>query len=301
MNFSGIEPTLGSMPRLLPTPTINDAGLFTRAQALADGLSDKDLCRPEFRRVIHGVYVLSEIEPSHTLKCEAASMVLPRDAVLIGRSAATVQGVPLAHAGELVEVIGNRRSRHQGVYPRDLENQPDEHVPWNGIRLATPARAAFDLLARNPTQRGVAYCDALIHNELVTVADIGKFISRHRYHGVRRAETSLLLLDGRAESVPESVLRIVLIKDGLTPVPQLEVFDAHGFVARVDLGFAREKVAVEYDGAWHADPERTRRDRSRRQRLSNCGWRVIVVTAHRLANDRKGVLDEVWTALTQPR
>lgn len=292
--------TLWSMSQSLAVPTINDAGLFTRAQALTDGFTDKDLRHPDFRRVIHGVYALSEISPSHLLKCRAASMVLPVDAVLIGRSAAVAHGVPLAHAGEPVEVIGKRRYRHQGIYPRDLKTQSDEHTPWSGIRLATPVRTAFDLLARNPMQHAVAYCDALIHDGLVTIAEIANFIALNHYYGIRRARATFPLLDGRAESIPESVLRLVLVQDGLTPVPQFEVFDIHGFVARVDLGFPEAKVAVEYDGAWHSDPEQSRRDRVRRQRLRACGWRVIVVIAHRLANDRKGILADVWTALTQP-
>lgn len=224
-------------------------------------------------------------------------MVLPADAVLTGRSAAVVHGVPLAHAGDLVEVVGRRRYRHQGVYPRDLTMHPAEYVVWNGIRLATPTRTAFDLLARNPTQRGVAYCDALIHNGLVGRTDIARFVNGHSYHGVKRARRSLLLLDGRAESIPESVLRVVLVQDGLHPTPQLEVFDGSGFVARVDLAFPREMVVVEYDGAWHGEPEQRPHDRARRERLQSSGWRVIVVTAHRLANDRKGILAEVRAAL----
>ena len=53
---------------------------------------------------------------------------------------------------------------------------------------------------------------------------------------------------------------------------------ARGFVARVDSARPERRVAVEYDGAWHADPGRSARDRRRLDRLHAAGWRVVFVT-----------------------
>ncbi|GAB2758364.1 hypothetical protein GCM10027174_38290 [Salinifilum aidingensis] len=276
---------------------MNESGLFTRAEALAAGYTDHDLRDPKYRRVIHGVYALREVPPSHALTCRAASMVLPPGAVFISRSAATLHGVELAHAGENVEVLGGRRYRHQGVYPRDLQTAPDEHEPWYAMRLATPVRAAFDLLARFPLERAVAYTDALVHNRVVRVDEIARFIAERRYYGVRYAERAFPCLDGRAESIPESVLRLVLVREGFAPVPQHPVFVGGEFLARLDLAFPKRKVAVEYDGMWHSDVVQARHDRERRARLAVYGWTVIVVNGHRLATDRKGIIAEVRHAL----
>ncbi len=281
----------------LPPPKVNESGLFTRSEALAAGYTDQDLRDPKYRRVIHGVYALSDVPSSHALTCRAASMVLPSSAVFIGRSAATLHGVELSHAGENVEVIGKRRYRHQGVYPRDLQIAPDEYEQWYDVRLATPPRAAFDLLARFPLERAVAYSDALVHNRVVQVGEVARFVAERRYHGVRHAERAFPYLDGRAESIPESVLRIVLIQGGLAPVPQHQVFAGGEFLARLDLAFPKRKVAVEYDGMWHTDVAQERRDRERRARLAVYGWSVIVVNAHRLATDRKGIIADVRCAL----
>jgi hypothetical protein len=73
--------------------------------------------------------------------------------------------------------------------------------------------------------------------------------------GTRRARRGVGLADGRAESPPESSLRVLPRLAGLTPGPQYVVRDAEGrFVARVDLAFPEQRVAVEYDGAWHGRP-----------------------------------------------
>lgn len=88
------------------------------------------------------------------------------------------------------------------------------------------------------------------------------------------------LADGRAESPPESRLRVGLILAGLpAPQPQFEVRHDRRFVARVDLAYPQRKLAIEYDGAWHGEPGQFGRDRQRLNQLLAAGWRVIHVTA----------------------
>jgi very-short-patch-repair endonuclease len=66
----------------------------------------------------------------------------------------------------------------------------------------------------------------------------------------------------------------------MPPVPQYRVVDGDGrFLARVDLGYPAHRVAVEYDGAWHADTDQLRRDRRRLNRLVAAGWAVLHLTA----------------------
>ncbi len=50
-------------------------------------------------------------------------------------------------------------------------------------------------------------------------------------------------------------------------------------VAKVDLGWPEHRLAVEYDGLWHAEPEQFGKDRARLNRLTAAGWRVVLVTA----------------------
>ncbi len=285
------------MPLARITPD-DSAGLFTRAEALSAGLDDNDLRSPEYRRVIQGVYSLAEKPSTHVRRCSAAALRLPEHAVITGRSAATLYGVELARPSESVEVIVDGCKRVYGVRSWDVRNSPSESLRWSRIRVATLERTALDLLARNGLHQGVAYCDALLHAGLLSPGDIGAFLQGRHDDGIVRARQGVELLDGRAESVPESVLRVALVLAGLRPRPQLEIPGEFGVPLRADLGFEREKVVVEYDGAWHGDPERFRRDRHRLAWLRAHGWHVIVVTSERLG-DLAGVVDEVCAAVTR--
>ncbi|MGY2066835.1 endonuclease domain-containing protein [Blastococcus sp. SYSU DS0619] len=97
------------------------------------------------------------------------------------------------------------------------------------------------------------------------------------------------LVNPLAESQPESRLRVALALSGLHAVPQYSVRDAAGdFVARVDLAFPEQRVALEYDGLWHAGPAQFAKDLRRLNRLVAAGWTVLHVTAADL-----GRLDEL--------
>ena len=67
------------------------------------------------------------------------------------------------------------------------------------------------------------------------------------------------------------------------PVAQYRIMDDAGFVARADFAWPEHKVALEYDGLWHAEAGQFAKDRRRLNRLTAAGWRVVFVTAADLA------------------
>ena len=77
---------------------------------------------------------------------------------------------------------------------------------------------------------------------------------------------------------------MVLHRAGMPPVAQYRVHDRYGFVARVDFAYPEARLAIEYDGLWHADPAQFAKDRRRLNRLTAAGWRVVFVTAADLRN-----------------
>ena len=107
-------------------------------------------------------------------------------------------------------------------------------------------------------------------------------------NGIVLARQAVSLVDPRAESLPESRLRVVLTLDGLQPVPQYWIHDQHGRIARVDLAFPEQRLAVEYDGDWR-DGElwALNRDRERLNRVHAAGWDVVFVTAPLLRDERR--------------
>jgi very-short-patch-repair endonuclease len=74
-----------------------------------------------------------------------------------------------------------------------------------------------------------------------------------------------------------------------SPIPQYEVRTAGEFVARVDFAWPDRKVAVEYDGVWHADAGQLIRDRERLNRLQAAGWYVHHVTARNMASIQRTI------------
>ena len=106
------------------------------------------------------------------------------------------------------------------------------------------------------------------------------------------------LADGLAASPQETRLRLLLRSSGLPePVAQFRVMDRAGVVARVDFAWPDRKVAVEYDGLWHAEDKQFAKDRRRLNRLRAAGWTVVFVTAADLHRPEE-LIAQIEAALT---
>jgi very-short-patch-repair endonuclease len=72
---------------------------------------------------------------------------------------------------------------------------------------------------------------------------------------------------------------LIVRSDLPAPVAQYRVMDQCRFVARVDFAWPAQKIALEYDGLWHAEAGQFAKDRQRLNRLRAAGWQVVFVTA----------------------
>ena len=103
----------------------------------------------------------------------------------------------------------------------------------------------------------------------------------------------LALATGKAESPPESILRLIVVEAGF-PVPeaQFEITTVDGRRLYVlDIAWPALRIALEYDG-FAAHEERQERDAERDQRLAGRGWVTIRATAADL-RDPSRVLAEL--------
>jgi G:T-mismatch repair DNA endonuclease (very short patch repair protein) len=168
-----------------------------------------------------------------------------------------------------------------GLAVRRSPLPPEDLRTAHGFRCTTALRTAVDLARHEPVDDAVAAIDVLAHRGLVLADELVAAVAElPGGRGCRRARSVAALVDGRAESQPESRVRVLLVQAGLSPVPQHTVRDGEGrFVARVDLAFAELRVAVEYDGLWHAGGAQFRRDRRRLNALVAAGWVVLHLTA----------------------
>ena len=122
--------------------------------------------------------------------------------------------------------------------------------------------------------------DRLVQSGCVDLPSVRRRAAGWAGRGSRRAQAVCALADGLAESPQETRLRLLAHRSPLPrPIAQHRVVNAGSFVARVDFGWPEHRVALEYDGLWHADPDQFRKDRQRLNRLSAAGWRIVFVTA----------------------
>lgn len=270
--------------------------LFLGSQAVQAGALTPDQLRgPGVRRLFRNLYAPAFVRVTHELRSRAATMVLPSDAVVTGRSAACVRGVQLAYAEDPVEIVAplaRRLVRRSGIDLRRTELAPDEWVAWASGRLASPQRMALDLLLDRPLPKAVADLDAVLRAGLVDLAEVATMVSRRSDRGIVLARRAVELADPRAESRPESEVRVWLEVAGLSPVPQFWIEDATERVARVDLAFPAQRVAVEYDGQWRdGQLWALNHDRARLNRVHALDWEVVFVTGTLLARPTRMVAE----------
>lgn len=281
-----------------------DDMLFRGSEAVHAGiLTPAQLRGPLVTNLYRDVYVDAATPVTHEVRCQGATLFLPADAVITGRSAATVRGVPLARAEDPVEIIAplqRRIGRRSGIDLRRTALSSQDHQPWHGGRLATPLRMALDLALDRPLPEAVADLDTVLRARLVDVAELAGLVAGRSDRGIVRARRAVGLTDPRAESRPESMVRVHLMLAGLQPVPQYWIEDGSGRIARTDLAFPEQKVAVEYDGQWRdGQLWALNQDRERLNRVHATGWDVVFVTAPLLRTPRKMVYT-VEAALRTP-
>ncbi|WP_460717117.1 DUF559 domain-containing protein [Micromonospora taraxaci] len=167
------------------------------------------------------------------------------------------------------------------------------------LRRTNPASAAWETAVWLEPLRAVGIVDSLLATGLTTRAELAAVATANADRpGGRRARWIFDLADPGAQSPPESQLRVRLVLGGLPrPVTQHPIRLPTGLVLHPDLAWPDFRVAVEYDGRWHADPEQLHRDRRRLNLLVGAGWLVLHVTSRRLQKEFPAVLSEIRSAL----
>ncbi|MGY1663235.1 endonuclease domain-containing protein [Geodermatophilus sp. SYSU D00705] len=185
----------------------------------------------------------------------------------------------------------------RGVRVHRTDLRPGDVEVHDGVPVTSALRTAWDLAALEPVGTAVAALDSMVRTEAVTLPALVQLASSGAGRwGVARMRAAVPLVDARAESAPESRVRVALVLAGLTPIPQYEVRSTGEFLARVDLAFPEAQLAVEYEGAHHFADGHLVRDDARIRRLDAAGWRVIRLSATDL-RDLDGVVARVLAAL----
>ena len=271
-----------------PDGTLNGAFLVT---ATGGGSLTRDRTRGRaYLTPARGVRIRRDHPDLVLARVSAAVLGSGPAAVVTDVWAATEWGLPLPpviglHLEERpisVVAIGSiNRPRRGDVRGRRLA-VPRAHVTVrHDLRLTTPARTFIDCAEFLSVVDLVALGDAVLHDGLATRRDLEAMVRWGRgRRGIVGARQALPILDGRAESPGESLVRAHLVLAGL-PRPQcnLDIVVDGEWLARADLAWPEARLIVEYDGLVHLEERQRRYDASRRNLLQAHGWRVITITA----------------------
>jgi hypothetical protein len=304
-------------------------GVFTAAQAQACGFDQDETSalvrRGHWGRVRRGVYSdrpLEGLEPLARHMLEVAAALLAYDSPLGSSLAGTRPDLVAGHrsAGvfwnlpilggertrpgptaprtrpptvELVSDDRGRRTSQFGVAIRPAPLPVDHVAVLGGLPVTSRARTAVDLARRTSPWEAVAVSDAALRagTDPAELDAVASFCAR--WPGGRNAVRASAFADARAESVAESRARVLCAELGL-PVPDLQVDlgDAEGWIARVDLYFRRYRTALDVDGkVKYTDPYGPPEDviwkeKVRQERLQRAGIQVVRLLWADLENPR---------------
>jgi very-short-patch-repair endonuclease len=273
---------------------------------VAAGLLTTDALRSSaWRRLFRGVYADADLPDSFGIRIRGARLLVPPSAAFNGRTAAYLHGATeLRDSASVVEVAVPADVRFgpvAGMQVRRVALPASDVTSVATWRCTTGVRTALDIARWEPLPEAVAALDVLLARAIVGKSELAEAAASSTGRGARRIRQATGLADHRAESQPESRLRVLLALAGLHAVPQFSVRDAAGdVIGRVDLAFPEQRVAVEYDGAWHAEPGQFAKDRRRLNRLVSAGWTVLHVTAADM-RDPEGLVARIRALVAAPR
>jgi hypothetical protein len=173
-------------------------------------------------------------------------------------------------------------------------------VEHDGALATTAERSCLDVMRFFGAEEGLVAADAAVRAGLTTREHLAEALNRMAgLKGVRRARIAVNLVDGRAESGPESRLRYVWVVEAGLPVPLVNpvVVDRDGrIVARADLLDPEAATVGEYDGGHHRGLEQHTADNVREEALEGLNLEVTRSTALDLWPNRPSLVARLTAA-----
>ncbi|MGH3753080.1 MAG: DUF559 domain-containing protein [Pseudonocardiaceae bacterium] len=239
-------------------------------------------------RQLWGVLVPRELLLDPDTRAAAALLAAGPTAALTGLTAAWLQGCPAA-AMPVVQVAvpySSSLRTQQGLVVHQGRRLLAEVIEVRGLRAVAIEVAITELLCTDLARRALAVADqaAALFPERERSAFRGRIAdrlgTRPDRRGTARAGGLLPLVTGRADSPPESWLKLLVVEAGFPqPVDQFTVIDALGCVRYVlDLCWPELRIALEYDG-YEAHEYQQDRDAQRDLDLQRRGWITVRATA----------------------
>lgn len=273
---------------------------FTRDEAYASGLTDRDLRSARYVRIFRNVYVQRSTTRTLATRTEAALRVAPPSAIASHHTAALLWGgtVPRSSVVHLTVPAG-QDCQAAGLWTHRYR-APAAPVLRSGLRVTSPERTFCDLGRYLDLVELVTLGDRLVKRgvtselRLVSAADDWPGPRRQRLQRAAR-----LVREG-VDSPPESRLRMLVVLGGL-PEPVVNFIvrdpDTGAWLRRFELAYPALRLAIEYHGRWHRESDDIwSADIDRREELGRDDWRIVEVIAGGLDEDPSRTLRRVEAA-----
>lgn len=263
---------------------------------MLEGLATGVLAQPWRGVVIHAADALNL-----ATRAQAALIAVGPPAALSGATSLALHGISAAQEStvHLTVPYSRRVESRSGLAVHRAEFTESDVVELEGLAVFSLDLALADFLCDGDKRTAFAALDEAMlglsadHCLKLRENVRDRLLDRRSKRGIHRAQMLLALATGKAESPPESMLRLIVVEAGL-PVPeaQYEITAIDGRRLYVlDLAWPALRIALEYDG-FAAHEERREHDAERDERMAGRGWVTIRATAADL-RDPSRVLAEL--------
>lgn len=289
------------MPRRpLPARAFDPRVPFTRAEALAAGVTDRELAGVRFQQVFRGVHLEASVVPTLVVRTLAALTVAPRSSVVTHHTAARLWGGIAPDSSDIHLTMPHlHRPKVVGIRPHRVQVMPAS-VKRRGLPVTSPERTFLDMGRWADLVDLVVLGDSLVRAGATTPERLREaarsWAGTHRRLVVRAAS----FVRDKVDSPMETRLRMLIVLAGLPePVVNFEVVDDEGRVEyRIDLSFPEQRVGIEFDGRHHIEREgQWEGDLLRREDLEARDWKFVVVVGSQVYGDPRLVLSRIEGAL----
>lgn len=285
---------------------------FTTREALAAGVSLGQLRRQRLElleRPVRGVY-LQTMQTGHRadmwrtrqlLAARSLATEMPDHHFFNLHTAAVLWGLPAPirpDSGIAVSCVAPMTpTRRSGTVSSQVQPAMVSIEQLNGMRVASapslwamyaPKLSIEDAVALGDSivrEHRIAGTNRLERPPLATIDELRRAAGVRRRRGRAKLLQALALTTTKSASVPESHLRLQLMKWRITPTAlDHDVYDSAGrFLGCSEIAYPELKVAVEYEGAHHLhEVKQWNRDIEKYADYTAAGWRVVRVTANLL-------------------
>jgi very-short-patch-repair endonuclease len=274
-------------------------GVITLVQARTAGLTKHAVNRRvkagRWLQCSPGVYFADDRPFTDAARIRAAVWSYGVRATASGLAAAWWHGLS-KYAPQFVEVTVPRASngrRRRGTRLRRRDLAPADVVERNGLRVTALPLTVVEAAARRGG--GAKLMDSALQRHVELPQLWGAHLRNKGRHGSPAARRLLKAASDGARSEAERLLVKLLRDNGITGWKANYPVDGY----KVDVGFPKQKVALETDGwAFHSSQEDFQKDRERQNNIALLGWKVLRFTWLDLTEYPQRVLAEIRRAIS---